>query len=142
MNDNNNQYFRAVSWQGKAIGAALRGVVKPVVNRVRFTPRFMKFSQLGFDAVTLALPVPSDVHIARAHVGGVPGEWLITGRQVRASRVVMYFHGGAYFFGSPRSHRAVTWRMSHYCRAKVLAVDDRQPPDWSYPAPLEDAVSA
>ena len=142
MNDNNNQYFRAVSWQGKAIGAALRGVVKPVVNRVRFTPRFMKFSQLGFDAVTLALPVPSDVHIARAHVGGVPGDWLITGRQVRASRVVMYFHGGAYFFGSPRSHRAVTWRMSHYCRAKVLAVDYRQPPDWSYPAPLEDAVSA
>ena len=119
-----------------------RGLVKPVVTRLRFSRRFMKFSQLGFDAVTLALPVPSDIHIARAQVGGVPGEWLIAGRRVRSNRVVLYFHGGAYFFGSPRSHRAVTWRLSHYCRAKVLALDYRQPPDWAYPAPMEDAVRA
>ncbi|WP_231883799.1 alpha/beta hydrolase fold domain-containing protein [Alcanivorax sp. HI0044] len=55
---------------------------------------------------------------------------------------MLYFHGGAYFFGSPRSHRAVTWRLSRECRAKVLALDYRQPPDWAYPAPLEDAVRA
>lgn len=141
MKDNKKNY-PALSWQGRAINRLAKGAVKPVISRLRFSRRFMKFSQLGFDTVTLALPVPSDVHIARAQVGGVPGEWLITGRRVRSNRVVLYFHGGAYFFGSPRSHRAVTWRLSHYCRAKVLALDYRQPPDWSYPAPLEDAVRA
>ncbi|MZR62011.1 alpha/beta hydrolase [Alcanivorax sp. DP30] len=142
MNKNNNTVFPATSWQGKVITTAMRSLVKPVVSRIRFSRRFMKFSQLGFDTVTLALPVHSDVHISPALVGGVPGEWLIAGRGVRSNRVVLYFHGGAYFFGSPRSHRAVTWRMSQYCKAKVLALDYRQPPDWAYPAPIDDAVRA
>lgn len=142
MKNNNMEFRRAVSWQGRVVSGLMRNFVKPVVARVPFTPRVMKFSQLGFDTVTLALPVHPDVHIAPADVGGVPGEWLITGRQVIASRVFLYFHGGGYFFGSPRSHRALTWRLSRACRAKVLALDYRQPPDWSYPAPLEDALHA
>lgn len=136
------QFFPATSWQGRAVATALRTFVKPVVARVPFTPRVMKFSQLGFDTVTLALPVHQDVHIAPADAGGVPGEWLITGRQIISGRVVLYLHGGGYFFGSPRSHRSVTWRLSRACHAKVLALDYRQPPDWHYPAPLDDAVTA
>ncbi|MFN3713348.1 MAG: alpha/beta hydrolase [Alcanivoracaceae bacterium] len=136
------EFRPSTSWQGRAAASALRTFVKPVVARVPLTRRVMKFSQLGFDTVTLALPVHPDVHIAPADVGGVPGEWLITGREVLSGRVVLYLHGGAYFFGSPRSHRSVTWRLSRACRAKVLALDYRQPPDWHYPAPLVDAVSA
>lgn len=132
----------ATSWQGRLVDRLLRTLVKPGIARVPINRRMMKFSQLGFDAVTLALPVHSDVHIAPADVGGVPGEWLMTGRNIIAGRVVLYFHGGAYFFGSPRSHRAVTWRLSRACRAKVLALNYRQPPDWHFPAPLDDAVSA
>ncbi|MDX1804859.1 MAG: alpha/beta hydrolase [Alcanivorax sp.] len=142
MSAENADLRRARSWQSRVVRSVMRTAVKPSLARLRFSRRFMKFSQLGFDAVTLALPVPSQVHIARTHMGGVPGEWLIAGREVRANRVVLYFHGGAYFFGSPRSHRAVTWRLSKHCRARVLALDYRQPPDWSYPAPLEDAVRA
>lgn len=140
--ETSEQFHPAISWQGRAVTTLMRNFVKPVVARVPFTPRVMKFSQLGFDTVTLALPVHQDVHIAPADTGGVPGEWLITGRQVVAGRVFLYFHGGGYFFGSPRSHRSLTWRLSRACRAKVLALDYRQPPDWHYPAPLEDAVSA
>lgn len=142
MKHNSSSFRPALSWQGKVAATVIKSTVKPAVNRLRFSRRFMKFSQYGFDALTLALPVPADVHIAPTQVGGVPGEWLITGRRVRSNRVVLYFHGGGYFFGSPRSHRAVTWRLSHFCKAKVLALDYRQPPDWAYPAPLEDAVRA
>ena len=63
----------ATSWQGRLVASALRTFVKPVVARIPFTPRVMKFSHLGFDTVTLALPVHPDVHIAPAYVGGVPG---------------------------------------------------------------------
>ncbi|EKF75181.1 alpha/beta hydrolase [Alcanivorax hongdengensis A-11-3] len=140
--NNADSMHPAISWQGRVVNRVMGRAIKPVISRLRFTRRFMKFSQLGFDALTLALPVPANVHIARTHMGGVPCEWLIAGREVRSNRVVVYFHGGAYFFGSPRSHRAVTWRLSRHCRAKVLALDYRQPPDWCYPAPLEDAVRA
>lgn len=140
--ENRNLQRPAWSWQGRAIAGWFRNLVKPVVARVPFTRRIMKFSQLGFDTVTLALPVHPDVHIAPADVGGVPGEWVSRGGETIAGRVVLYFHGGGYFFGSPRSHRALTWRLSRTCRARVLALDYRQPPDWHYPAPLEDAVRA
>lgn len=141
--DNPLVEFRpAISWQGRLAAGAMRTFVKPVIARVPFNRRVMKFSQLGFDTVTLALPVHSDVHIAPASPGGVPGEWLTAGRDIVAGRVFLYLHGGGYFFGSPRSHRALTWRLSRTCRARVLALDYRQPPDWQYPAPLEDAVSA
>ena len=136
------EFRPAFSWQGRLAASLMRTFVKPAVARVPFTRRVMKFSQLGFDTVTLALPVHPDVHIAPGEAGGVPGEWLTAGRNVFAGRVVLYFHGGGYFFGSPRSHRAVTWRLSRACRARVLALDYRQPPDWHYPAPLEDAVAA
>lgn len=142
MTINQTDFRPAISWQGRMAGGAMRRFIKPLIARVPFTRRVMKFSQLGFDTVTLALPVHPDVHIAPADAGGVPGEWLIAGREVISGRVLLYFHGGGYFFGSPRSHRAVTWRLSRACRARVLALDYRQPPDWHYPAPLEDALRA
>lgn len=135
-------YFTAYSWQSRVVSVLMRRFVKASLAKVRLSPRVMKFSQLGFDAVTLALPVSGEVHISPARVGGVPGEWVSAGRNSVSGRVLLYFHGGGYFFGSPRSHRALTWRLSKECRAKVLALDYRQPPDWKYPAPLEDAVAA
>lgn len=136
------EYFPSYSWRSRAACLFMRNLVKPVVSRVHFSSRVMRFSQLGFDTVTLALPVNPEVHISRANLGGVPGEWLATGRNIVSGRVMLYFHGGGYFFGSPRSHRALTWRLSEACHCKVLALDYRQPPDWTYPAPLDDAVAA
>jgi acetyl esterase/lipase len=136
------EYFPSFSWQAKAVSLFMRTFVKPVVSRVRVTTRVMKFCQLGFDTITLALPVNPEVHISPAHPGGVGGEWLSAGRNIVSGRVLLYFHGGGYFFGSPRSHRSLTWRLSRECRAKVLALDYRQPPDWKYPAPLDDAIAA
>lgn len=136
------EYFPAFSWQHKVVSLLLRRLVKPAISMVHFTPRVMKFSQLGFDTITLALPLNPETHVSPARLGGVPGEWLATGRNIVSGRVFLYFHGGGYFFGSPRSHRSLTWRLSDVCRAKVLALDYRQPPDWKYPAPLEDALAA
>ena len=71
--DEITEFHPATSWQGRMAANALRTFVKPVVARVPLTRRVMKFSQLGFDTVTLVLPVHPDVHIAPADVGGVPG---------------------------------------------------------------------
>ncbi|MFZ5757182.1 MAG: alpha/beta hydrolase [Pseudomonadota bacterium] len=128
------------SWQAQALNLAARTFVKPVIARVKFTPRLMKFSQLGFDALTMVLPVPRNAEIIPVHAGDVPCEWVVCADELHQDRVFIYLHGGGYFFGSPRSHRTLTWRISQAGRMKVLAVDYRQPPDHEYPAPIWDVV--
>ncbi|MFZ5722490.1 MAG: alpha/beta hydrolase [Pseudomonadota bacterium] len=130
----------ATSWQAQLLNFGARNFVKPVISRVTFTPRLMKFSQLGFDALTMVLPVPGNAEIVPVHADDVPCEWVMCADGLHQDRVFIYLHGGAYFFGSPRSHRTLTWRISQAGRMKVLAVDYRQPPDHEYPAPIWDVV--
>ena len=129
-----------ISWQAKGINLIFRNLVKPTVARIKLTPRFMKFSQLAFDTATLVLPVPREAEIYQVHAGEVPCEWVICTDKLKQERVFIYLHGGGYFFGSPRSHRTLTWRISQAGHMKVLAVNYRQPPDWKYPAPIFDVV--
>ncbi len=130
----------AVSWQAQAINLALRNLLKPAVARVKLTPRVMKFSQLAFDTLTMLLPVPGNAQIVPVHADDVPCEWVLCADELHQDRVFIYLHGGGYFFGSPRSHRALTWRISQTGKMKVLAVDYRQPPDHEYPTPIWDVV--
>ncbi len=130
----------STSWQAQALGFAARTFVKPVVSRVRLTPQLMKLSQLGFDAITTILPVPRNARVISVNADDVPCEWVMCADGIREERVFIYLHGGGYFFGSARSHRGLTWRISQAGNMKVLAVDYRQPPDHQYPTPIWDVV--
>lgn len=56
------------------------------------------------------------------------GEWVLApGCDTR--RRVLYIHGGAWAAGSPRSHRAITDRLSAITGAAVFAVDYRLMPE-------------
>lgn len=57
-------------------------------------------------------------------------------------RVVLYFHGGGYLFGSPASYRDRARRLSFRCNADVFVPDYRLAPEHPYPAALEDALAA
>lgn len=57
-------------------------------------------------------------------------------------RVMLYFHGGGYRVGSVRSHRDMIARIAHGAKCRGLAVSYRCAPEFHYPAPLEDAVTA
>jgi len=73
--------------------------------------------------------------------GGIAGDLVIT-RASRADRHLLYLHGGAYMFGSPRLYRHFTWRMADAARAHVLIIDYRLAPEHPFPAALDDAVTA
>lgn len=133
----------AISFQAKVVNAGLRFIVKPVVSRTRLTEAIMYVAKGGFDiASALSLPVPSIVDPERVDVDGVRGEWIDISSHINHGRVMLYLHGGGYFFGSAHSHRPLIWRFSALSSLKVLAIDYRQLPDFPYPAPLEDAVTA
>lgn len=56
-------------------------------------------------------------------------------------QIILYAHGGAYCICSPQTHRGVTMRLSKYANAKVLAIDYRLSPQFTFPAALHDMIS-
>ena len=72
---------------------------------------------------------------------GVRCEWVLPpGGDPR--RRVLYLHGGAFFAGSPNSHRTMTSRFAEVSGAAVLAVDYRLRPEYPRAAGIEDCRRA
>jgi monoterpene epsilon-lactone hydrolase len=71
------------------------------------------------------------------------GEWVWPNDGVQTDgMVILYLHGGAYYMGSPATHRAVTTELANAARARVFALDYRLAPEHPFPAALDDARSA
>jgi|TARA_B110000902_G_scaffold257758_1_gene326421 acetyl esterase/lipase len=77
--------------------------------------------------------------IDKVSIGGVGGEWVSVG-DVPSNKALVYFHGGAYVSGSPVTHRDYAAAMAKALGIKVLMVDYRLAPEYSFPAPIEDAL--
>lgn len=69
------------------------------------------------------------------------GEWVLA-PGVDTRRRILYIHGGAWVAGSPRSHRAITDRLSAVANAAVFAVDYRLLPEHRYREGLRDCQEA
>ncbi|MEV0595834.1 alpha/beta hydrolase [Nonomuraea cavernae] len=132
-----------LSWQARALTGLMRGTLKPVSSLLmRHTLALDCASRLG----DLVLMVP---HSAPEHVGILPhssgtcgGEWVRAGQELDESKVLLYFHGGGYFFCSPKTHRSITWRLSAVAGRPVLALDYRQGPIHKLADSLSDALEA
>lgn len=59
------------------------------------------------------------------------GEWVIA-PEAQPGRRILYIHGGSWVAGSPKSHRAITDRLSRLTHACVFAVDYRLMPENRY----------
>lgn len=57
-------------------------------------------------------------------------------------RVMMYIHGGAYFFGSVDEHRYQMQRHARKLRARVFAPKYRLAPQFPFPCGLHDCLAA
>ncbi len=70
-----------------------------------------------------------------------PALWISCG-PCATRRVILYFHGGGYIAGSPRTHRGMLARLSRLTGLPVFAPDYRLAPENPYPAALQDAAAA
>jgi acetyl esterase/lipase len=57
-------------------------------------------------------------------------------------RLIIYYHGGGFLFGSPRSHRVITTHLAQEAQATVLSVDYRLAPEHPAPAAHDDCFDA
>ncbi len=97
-------------------------------------------ARAGHDAETEDLAgAGPDVHTEDAELAGVPAR-IYTPPDARGS--VVYFHGGGWVVGSPRSTEAVCRVLALASGATVANVDYRLAPEHPYPAAVEDALAA
>ncbi len=89
------------------------------------------------DGFTIDVPAK----YSRVNAGGVTAEW-VAAEGSSDSKVVLYFHGGGYIIGSPRTHRAMLAELSQASGARVLTLDYRLAPEHPFPAPVEDSVAS
>jgi acetyl esterase/lipase len=80
-------------------------------------------------------------HIQDVTAGDLRCRWVARAASTR-SKVIVYLHGGGYQIGSLKSHHNVMARLSEASACHVLGVDYRLAPEYRFPAPLEDALTA
>jgi len=94
-----------------------------------------------FRELASAQPLPADVTVTAAALGGVPtAEITIDGTDPR--HVVLYFHGGVYVIGDALLAADLASQIGRRTRAKVISVDYRLAPEHPYPAAVDDALTA
>jgi epsilon-lactone hydrolase len=91
--------------------------------------------------LTSAQPLPADVTVTAAALGGVPtAEITVDGIEPR--HVVLYFHGGVYVLGGAVQAAGLASQVGRRARARVISVDYRLAPEHPYPAAVDDALAA
>jgi len=73
--------------------------------------------------------------------GDLPAEWSIPQQAIEGA-AVLYLHGGAFAFGSARTHRMLTGAFAAESGLRVLAPSYRLAPEHPAPAALDDARAA
>src|SRR2546427_3095978 len=122
------------SEQRETLDAALRQSAFPLgsdVNDKRRLPR---------EAIS-AQPLPADVTVTAAALGGVPtAEITVDGIEPR--HVVIYFHAGVYVMGDAFLAADLASQVGRRTHAKTISVDYRLAPEHPYPAAVDDALAA
>ena len=91
-----------------------------------------------FEASNEQTPIPPGASIGRIDCGPVTGE-LIEFDGAAQDRLLIYFHGGGFFFGSSRSHRVVAANLALHSGTQVLTPDYRLAPEHPAPTAHHDA---
>jgi len=71
----------------------------------------------------------------------ISAHWAIS-ENADEGRVILYFHGGGYVFGSPKTHRAMLARLSAMTGMVACLPKYRLAPENPFPAAIDDAVFA
>ncbi|SFI10725.1 alpha/beta hydrolase [Bradyrhizobium sp. Gha] len=93
-----------------------------------------------FEAINARTPIPDGAVIERVLAGPVGGD-LIRYPNSDGKRLIVYFHGGGFFFGSSRSHRVVAANLARASGFSVLAADYRLAPEHPAPTAHDDALA-
>jgi monoterpene epsilon-lactone hydrolase len=94
-----------------------------------------------FEGMMDSVPAPENMAFDSATVGGVGGLWCRS-KASSNQRVLLYLHGGAYVFGSSRTHRVLASALAAAAGVQAFVPDYRLAPEHPFPAAVEDGLAA
>ncbi|WP_041831950.1 alpha/beta hydrolase [Actinoplanes sp. N902-109] len=103
-------------------------------------PQSVDDIRAGFRALMAQMIVPPGIHTEPVPVGSVPA--LLVEAEPGSSATVLYFHGGSFVFGSPRTALSLTGNLVTRTGFRAVSVDYRLAPEHPFPAAIEDTVAA
>jgi epsilon-lactone hydrolase len=126
----------------RTIDSTLRREVYSGFNSTELTPENVLVYR-SRDCRKELSKIPAGIQVKPVSIGNIQAEWLIpTNTKNLNPKTGLYFFGGAYVIGNPTCHRAITGNIARLANMPVLASDYRKVPENSYPAALQDAMSA
>ena len=129
------------SVQARIASQLVRAVVRGTWSSIPDTDEgLLRFQRLT-DLFSRVQTVPRGVALGHEDLGTCTAEWVRAGSPDER-KVLLYLHGGAYFFGSARLYRPSNWRLSAATGRPVLALDYRRVPQHTPYDALDDAVTA
>lgn len=94
-------------------------------------------------ATAANMPSPTDVIVERVMIGPLSGEWIIPVNSAPpADEVILYFHGGGFISGTCEFYRDLVTRIAKSSGTKILIIEYRLAPEFTYPAANEDCIDA
>lgn len=119
-------------------------VIKDYLKQTnRFESRSVE--QIRQEMVEAAANMPShtDVTVERVRIGPLSGEWIIPVESAPPEdKVILYFHGGGFIAGTCEFYRDLAARIAKASGTKVLTIEYRLAPEYTYPIANEDCIDA
>ncbi|WP_028933828.1 alpha/beta hydrolase [Pseudonocardia spinosispora] len=136
---------RSVSLRSRALTALVQQGAKRYLadlGNQTFGPVLLERTA-KIDTLAAKMRPPRGTRTERVALGDFGGEWVhgpgvATGR----SRVILYLHGGGWFFGGINTHRSLVARISAAARMPALSLAYRMVPVVPFEAEVEDCVAA
>jgi monoterpene epsilon-lactone hydrolase len=116
---------------------SLRQVQKITSNK----PEHIQKRRLLVDSVSKMIPNASKTTFEAVKIGNLNAEW-VRPKQADNNTIILYFHGGAYVFGSLDSHRHLVSHIAKASQCLALHVGYALAPEAPFPAALNDATAA
>ncbi|CAN0623477.1 Acetyl-hydrolase [Burkholderia multivorans] len=135
-----------MSWQSKFACWLLRRQFRPETMRPVIDPvRARRFTEWRMRVPHRA---PPGFRLRECYGAGdapLRGEWLEHAHPSAArahGRMLLYFHGGGYYFCSTRTHRPIVFGLTKRAGVRSFSLEYRLAPESRFPAALDDALAA
>ena len=130
-----------MSWQCTLSNAVMR-LSKWYMHGKDFTAAKAAMIKMA-DKPAEKAPFPDGATVEKVQFSNVNCEWVYDASltEEQKQQVILYFHGGGFFAGSPATHRDAAHRLSVSARMRTLLVDYSLTPEHVFPVALNQAVS-
>ncbi|MEB3046881.1 alpha/beta hydrolase [Rhizobium mulingense] len=98
----------------------------------------------AFKSLMETTPGPTRIQVRQVDADGVDAElmWPARLHHPIGERVILYIHGGGFSSGSIRTHSLLAGSLAKAASSDVLLIDYRLMPEYTYPAQINDALTA